>query len=97
MEDAAYLALLRERAKKSRVYVKYQLTGLLIAQLLGDETHKSLYIKLAKIHDEEKLMQLAKDIAERKQVRNKGAYFMRMLALRAPRITQKIKTRKKNI
>ena len=74
-----YLAILKERAKTSRVYKKYQLTGLLIAQLLDDEKHKSLYIKLAKEHNQQKLLALAKDISERKNVENRGAYFMRVL------------------
>ncbi len=74
-----YLASLKERGKESRVYKKYQMTGLMLAEILGDNAHKALYIKLAKDHDEEKLVRLAKDIAEKKNIRNKGAYFMRML------------------
>lgn len=71
-----YFKKLKERAKKSHVYRKYQLIGLEIAQILGDEKHKSLYIKLAKERSAEKLLRLAKEIAERKNVENKGAYFM---------------------
>ena len=74
-----YLASLKARGKESRVYKKYQMTGLMLAEILGDNAHKALYIKLAKDHDEEKLIRLAKDIAEKKNVRNKGAYFTRML------------------
>ncbi len=74
-----YLKSLKERGKESRVYKKYQMTGLMLAEILGDSAHKALYIKLAKEHDEEKLVALAKDIAEKKNVRNKGAYFMKML------------------
>ena len=48
MENKNYLETLKERAKKSRVYKSYQFIGLTIAQLLNDEKHKSLYIKLAK-------------------------------------------------
>jgi hypothetical protein len=59
-----YLKKLRQRGKDSHVYRKYQLLGLEIAQILGDEKHKALYIKLAK---------------ERKNVKNKGAYFMRVI------------------
>ena len=36
-------------------------------------------MKLAKSHDSDKLIKLAKDIAERKNVKNKGAYFMKLL------------------
>jgi hypothetical protein len=71
-----YLKELKKRAKESRVYKEYQLDGLEIAQLLKDEKHKSLYIKLAKEGDAQKLRRIAKTIAENKNIRNKGAYFM---------------------
>lgn len=74
-----YLAELQRRAKESHVYRKYQLIGLEIAKTLSDEKHKALYIKLAKMHDPDGLMRLAKDVAERKEVKNKGAYFMTVL------------------
>jgi len=79
LNNKEYLKLLKERSKTSRVYKKFQLTGLIIAQLLNDEKHKSLYIKLAKKHDNDKLIALAKDISERKNIKNKGGYFMRIL------------------
>ena len=74
-----YLESLKQRKKESHVYKKYQMTGLMLAESLSDNAHKALYIKLAKEHDEEKLIRLARDIAEKKNVRNKGAYFMKML------------------
>jgi hypothetical protein len=74
-----YVAELKRRGKESHVYKKYQLLGLEISQILADEKHKALYIKLAKEQDAETLMRLAKDIAERTNVKNKGAYFMTML------------------
>ncbi len=74
-----YMDELKRRGKESHVYKKYQLIGLEIAKLLGDEMHKALYIKLAKENDADTLMRLAKDIAERTNVKNKGAYFMAML------------------
>lgn len=73
-----YLKELARRSKESRIYRKYQLTGLLIAEILHDEKHKALYIKLAKEGSGERLLALAKDVAERKNVKNKGAYFMRL-------------------
>lgn len=79
-----YLKLLKERAKKSRVYKKYQFTGLLIAELLNDNKHKSLYIKLVKKHNNEHLLDIAKDVAERKNIKNKGAYFMKILVKTHP-------------
>ncbi|MBI4033929.1 MAG: hypothetical protein HY378_00055 [Candidatus Brennerbacteria bacterium] len=74
-----YLETLKERQKESRVYRIHQATGLTLAEILEDEKHKSLYMKLAKVHDAQKLIELAKDVAARKNVRNKGAYFMRLL------------------
>jgi len=76
-----YLDVIKERTKKVRVHKKFQFTGLAIAQLLDDEKHKSLYIKLAKKYDEQKLIILAKNISERKNIKNKGAYFMRVFYL----------------
>ncbi len=73
-----YLKTLRERASKSRIYRKYQLTGITLASILNDEEHKALYIKLAKQHDADKLLTLAKRIADKKNIKNKGAYFMRV-------------------
>ena len=74
-----YVAELKRRGKESHVYKKYPLLGREISQILADEKHKALYIKLAKEQDAETLMRLAKDIAERANVKNKGAYFMTML------------------
>jgi len=82
--DKDYLKTIKERTKKSHVYKKYQFTGLLIAELLNDEKHKALYIKLAKQYDESLLLSLAKDTAERSNVANKGAYFMKVLHERFP-------------
>jgi len=75
-----YLTKLKQRGKDSHVYRKYQLLGLEIAQILGDEKHKSLYIKLAKERGGEEMMRLAKDVAERRGINNKGAYFMKVIA-----------------
>jgi hypothetical protein len=74
-----YVAELKRRGKESHVYKKHQLIGLEISQILTDEKHKALYIKLAKEYDPDMLMRLAKDIAGRSNVKNKGAYFMTLL------------------
>ncbi|MCL4403740.1 hypothetical protein M1432_00055 [Patescibacteria group bacterium] len=74
-----YLDEMKRRAKESRVYRKYQLTGLMLSEILGDRPHKALYIKLAKERDEQELLTLAESIASNKNVKNKGAYFMRLL------------------
>jgi hypothetical protein len=77
----SYLAKLEKRGKESHIYTKYQLVGLEIAEILGDEKHKSLYIKLAKEHGSDRLRRLAKDVADRTGVKNKGAYFMKMMTM----------------
>lgn len=74
-----YLSSLRKREGNTRVSRGYQFAGLELAEILGDPEHKALYIKLAKEHGTGKLMTLAKDIAGKKDVKNKGAYFMRVL------------------
>jgi len=81
---AAYLTELARRAKESHIYRQYQLLGLEIATTLSDERHKSLYIKLAKEHGGERLLRLAKEVAERRDVKNRGAYFMTMLKASFP-------------
>jgi len=74
-----YLEELKKRKKKSHIYRKYQLTGLEISSILEDEKHKSLYIKLAKDHRDDQLLALAKTIAEKRGIKNRGAYFMSCL------------------
>ena len=70
-----YLETIKERKKKSRVYKKFQLTGLMIAQLLNDEVHKSLYIKLAKtVH--RSILEKALSFVSDSNADNKGALFM---------------------
>lgn len=79
-ENTDYLDEIRRRAQESRIYTKHQFTGLIIAEILEDESHKSLYMKLAKEHDPDELLKLAKSIAERKNIKNKGAYFMKLFS-----------------
>ena len=74
-----YIQTLRDRGKKSHVYQRHQLVGLTLADILHDREHKALYIKLAKQFSEQTLMSLAKEVAERKHVKNEGAYFMRLM------------------
>ncbi|MBI2010773.1 MAG: hypothetical protein HYS89_00840 [Candidatus Colwellbacteria bacterium] len=77
--EEEYLEEIKRRGKESRVYEEHQLVGLLLAEILEDEEHKSLYMKLAKEHETDFLFKLAKSVAERKRVKKKGAYFMRIL------------------
>lgn len=75
-----YSAALAKRGKESHVYRRFQLIGLEIAQILSDNKHKALYIKLAKEYDGDRLLKIAKGVAEKKDVKKKGAYFMAILA-----------------
>jgi|GEM_PF-939241 len=76
--DENYLNLLKERSKKSHVYREYQLTGLEVAEMLHDQTHKALYMKLAKQYGVSALFSVARRIYDQKEVKNKGAYFMKV-------------------
>ena len=74
-----YIKKLRERGKKSRVRTKHQLVGLEIGRILGDRKHSALYMKLAKEGNSAKLLWLATDVASRRSIHKKGAYFMKVL------------------
>jgi len=75
-----YLEKMKARRKaSSRVSRPYQLLGLEIADILSDRRHKALYIKLAKEKNPFELLRLAKEVEEKKNVKNKGAYFMSLL------------------
>lgn len=76
LDRERYLTDLAARRKKSRAYTRHQLIGLLIAETLADRAHKSLYIKMAKEGSPDTLLALAKDVAERPGIDNRGAYFM---------------------
>ena len=78
-EFSRYFKTLEERAKRSRAYTAHQVVGLEIAEILKDSAHKSLYIKLAKEYNPERLLRLAKSVAERPGIKRRGAYFMRLL------------------
>jgi len=84
-----YIAELGRRAKESHIYRNYQLTGLEIAEILRDRPHKALYIKLAKEGNPRRLLVIAKEVAERKDVKNRGAYFMRMISAEREKIFPK--------
>lgn len=73
-----YIDILKKRGKESKVYSSHQMIGLMIAEILDDPSHKSLYMRLAKNNDEDVLLSLAKSVADRKNVKNKGAYFMKL-------------------
>ncbi len=75
-DSEKYIAELKKRSKESHVHRQFQLTGLEIADLLGDRAHKSLYIKLAKERSAHELLRIAKEVAGKQDVRRKGAYFM---------------------
>jgi hypothetical protein len=76
-----YLVELKKRSEESHVHREFQLLGLEIADILGDRKHKSLYIKLAKNHKTPYvLLAAAKEVAEKKDVKSKGAYFMAIVS-----------------
>lgn len=77
--DKTYLETLAKRRKDTRAYYKHQALGAELGELLRDTAHTALYIKLAMQFDETRLRTLAKATAEKRDVKNKGAYFMRVL------------------
>ena len=81
---SSYIKRLKERGTESHVYTKYQLLGLEISQILKDEKHKALYIKLAKERGGERMLRIAKEVMERKGIKNRGAYFMAVLKSSSP-------------
>ncbi len=98
LEKSDFLAKLKDRAKETRVSREFQLTGLEIADILKDRKHKALYIKLAKQspHPQD-LIRLAKEVAEKKDVKRRGAYFMAIVTKKhEERPKSEIYTSKKN-
>lgn len=91
-----YLKMLKERAKRSHVRHKHQLVGLQIAQELGDQKHKALYMKLAKHGNQAKLRWLAADVADRRGVKSRGAYFMATLLKNEKEAKEWLKVRPTN-
>lgn len=77
-ENQSYYSKLLKRKRKSKVFYKHQLIGLILANLLNDRKHKSLYIKLAKEYNEQELLTVAKLINTNKKIKNKAAYFMKI-------------------
>ncbi|MCL5017223.1 MAG: hypothetical protein M1155_00955 [Patescibacteria group bacterium] len=96
--STGYLKTLEKRSKESRVYKPFQSTGLMLAEILDDQKHKAIYMRLCKIYDNQELIRKARDVAERKSVENKGAYFMKMLKevgkIAHPKLVRKIKVKK---
>lgn len=74
-----YGELLKSRKKDSRVYKSFQATALALAEILEDKEHTSLYMRLAKKYNNQELIRVAKTVAEKKEIENKGGYFMAVL------------------
>jgi hypothetical protein len=74
-----YMKTLAGRKKETRAFTQHQATGAELAVMLDDVKHTALYIKLAMQFNETRLRGIAKNIAENKEIRNKGAYFMSVL------------------
>jgi hypothetical protein len=84
-----YLRELKKRSQESHVHKEFQLVGLEIADLLSDQAHKALYIKLAKQHPRpHDLLTIAKEVAGKNDVKRKGAYFMAIVTGTARTIGQ---------
>lgn len=81
IEANKYWKTLEERASTANISQPFQLVGLNIAGILGDNQHKALYIKYAKEYNREQLLELAKQTAERPGIKNRGAYFMKLVQL----------------
>jgi len=73
-----YAEVIRERGKTSRVRRSFQFSGLTLTELLHDRNHKTIYLGLARKYDNGWLLRLAKDVLSRENVKNHGAYFMRL-------------------
>jgi hypothetical protein len=74
-----YIKTLFKRSRESKIYKPFQSTGLILSETLNDPENKAIYMRLAKIYNNQQLIGKARDIAERKNIENKGAYFMKML------------------
>ena len=79
---AEYWAALEGKIRKQQVTKPHQLIGLEIADILNDREHRALYIKFAQHYDTDWLLGLAKRVAERPDVRSRGAYFMHILSMK---------------
>lgn len=79
-----YMERIKTRSKDTRISKPYQLIGLEIADILDDRRHKALYIKWAKEKNPIELLRVAKEVEEKKDVKNKGAYFMRVVTGEPP-------------
>ena len=51
----------------------------MIAELLDDEKHKGLYMRISKTINNQRLLEIAKSVAEKTKVERKGAYFMKII------------------
>lgn len=78
-DSGEYLKDLKQRGDESHVYHSHQFVGLEIAMLLKDLAHKSLYIKMAKAHNADQLLALAKSVSLKRDIKAPGAYFMKLV------------------
>lgn len=74
-----YETELAGRTITSHAHYEFQLVGAEVAELLCDHKHTALYIKFAKDLGKDRVLSLAKDIAARPSVKNRGAYFMKAI------------------
>ena len=93
-----YIKTLAKRAKESKIYKEFQSTGLMLAEILDDRENKAIYIRLCKIYDNQEFIRRARDVAERQNIKNMGAYFMKILKdirkIEHPKLTRKKSAKK---
>jgi hypothetical protein len=79
LNKQTYTQALKDRGAKKNITQEFQLVGLEIATILHDIKSKSLYIKYAKELGSDRMISLAKDVAERRGINNPAAYFMTLV------------------
>lgn len=78
-DQGSYIKALKTRGVKARVTQQFQLIGLEVALALKDMAHKAIYIKHAKEFGADRVLAIAKDVADRRDVKNPAAYYMKMM------------------
>ena len=79
LKKDGYLQELAKRGAKKNISQNFQFIGLEVATILRDLPHKSLYIKLAKDIGPDRILSLAKDVVDRRNIKNPAAYFMTLV------------------
>ena len=73
-----YLESLKKRSKRPYATQPFQILGYEIAVALKDLKNRGLYMRLAKTHNPEQLLAIAKDISQNRNIKNKTHYFLKV-------------------